>query len=60
MGQKIDARKAALRELIPAGEGHAVLSGAKLVEVDHLALAYPGFLEMQLGAPAYFGSLAVV
>jgi len=41
MGQKIDARKAALRELIPAGEGHAVLSGAKLVEVDHLALAYP-------------------
>jgi hypothetical protein len=41
--QKIDARKAALREFIPAGEGHAVLSGAKLVEVDHLALAYPGF-----------------
>jgi hypothetical protein len=38
MGQKIDARKAALRELIPAGEGHTVLSGAKLVEVDHLAL----------------------
>jgi hypothetical protein len=41
--QQIDARKAALRELIPAGEGHAVLSGAKLVEVDHLALAYPGW-----------------
>jgi hypothetical protein len=36
MGQKIDAGKAALREFIPAGEGHAVLSGAKFVEVDHL------------------------
>ena len=41
--KKINARQAALREFIPAGEGHAVLSGAKLVEVDHLALAYPGF-----------------
>jgi hypothetical protein len=39
MGQKIDAGKAALREFIPAGEGHAVLSGAKFVEVDHLALS---------------------
>jgi hypothetical protein len=39
MGQKIDARKTALRELIPAGEGHAILSAAKLVKVDHLALA---------------------
>jgi hypothetical protein len=38
MGQKIDARKAALRELIPAGEGHTVLSGAKFVEINHLAL----------------------
>ena len=47
--QKIDAREAALRELIPAGKMHAVLSGAKLVEVDHLALAYPGFSEVQPG-----------
>jgi len=39
MGQKIDARKTALRKLIPAGEGNAVLSGAKLAEVDHLALS---------------------
>ena len=39
IGQKIDARKAALRELIPAGEGHTVQSGAKLVEVNHLALS---------------------
>jgi len=39
IGQKIDARKAALRELIPAGEGHAVLSGAKFLEVDHLTLS---------------------
>jgi hypothetical protein len=39
--EQIDAGKAALRELIPTGEMHAVLSGAKLVEVDHLALAYP-------------------
>jgi len=38
MGQKIDAGKAALREFVPAGEGHAVLSGPKFVEVDHLAL----------------------
>jgi hypothetical protein len=38
MGQEIDAGKAALREFIPAGEGHAILSGAKFVEVDHLAL----------------------
>jgi hypothetical protein len=37
IGQKIDARKAALREFISAGEGHAVLRGAKFVEVDHLA-----------------------
>ena len=58
VGQKIDARKAALRELIPAGEGHAVLSGAcKLVEVDHLALAYPGFQRCSRGRPAAFGVL---
>jgi hypothetical protein len=38
LGEEIDADKAALREFIPAGGGHAVLSGAKFVEVDHLAL----------------------
>ena len=54
--QQIDARKAALRELIPAGERHAVLSGAKLVEVDHLALSK----RCRWGLPSYFGSLAVV
>jgi hypothetical protein len=39
VGQKIDAGKAALRKFIPAGKGHAVASGAKFVEVDHLALS---------------------
>jgi hypothetical protein len=39
LGQKIDAGKAALREFVPAGEGQAVLCGAKFVEVDHLALS---------------------
>jgi hypothetical protein len=39
MGQKIDAGKAALREFVSAGQGHAVLSGPKFVEVDHLALS---------------------
>ena len=47
--QQIGARQAALRELIPAGEGHAVLSGAKLVEVDHLAPAYPGWQKVPPG-----------
>jgi hypothetical protein len=37
LGEKINARQAALREFIPAGKGHAVLSGAKFVEVDHPA-----------------------
>jgi hypothetical protein len=45
--QQIDAGKTAFRELIPAGDGHAVLSGAKLVKVNHLALAYPGWGEVR-------------
>ena len=38
LGQKIDAGKAALREFVPAGQWHAVLSGPKFVEVDNRVL----------------------
>jgi hypothetical protein len=61
VGQQIDAGKTALRELIPAGEGHAVLSGAKLVEVDHLALAYPGWWKVRPGGgrePCRYGAFS--
>jgi hypothetical protein len=34
---QVDARKAALRELISAAEGDTILSGAKLVHVNHFS-----------------------
>jgi hypothetical protein len=42
LGQKVDARKTALREFISTGYGYAVQSGAKFVEVDHLAVSNYG------------------